>query len=87
MSIKVLQFPEQGSTRAIRLRAVPEAWVASYGVSRDTGFLSSWFEDDCEPNGPEGRMNWGAISGLALSVTISVAFWVAVGLIVERFLR
>jgi hypothetical protein len=87
MSMKVLQFPAQGSTRAIRLRAVPAEWVEAYGASHDSGFLSSWLEDDSEPNHAPGRINWGAISGLALSLGISAGFWAVVGLMVERILR
>lgn len=87
MSMKVLQFPLQGSTRVIRLRAIPEAWVEAYGASRDSGFLSSWLEDDFEPNRAPGRIKWGAIFGLALSLGISAGFWAVVGLIIERILR
>jgi len=84
MSMKVLQFPERGSTRAIRVRAIPKAWLGAYAVPRDTGFLSSWFAEDPDS---EAGINWGAISGLALALAVSVAFWAGVGLIVERFLR
>lgn len=87
MSMKVLQFPEQGSTRAIRLRAIPEAWVRAYGASGGNSFLSSCFTDDFEPDHAREGVNWGAISGLALSLTVSAAFWAGVGLIVERLLR
>jgi len=87
MSLKVLQFPLQGSTRTVRLRAIPEAWAGHYGYTRDMSFLSSWLEDDSAPERTTRRLNWGAVSGLALSLTISAAFWAGVVLIIERILR
>jgi hypothetical protein len=86
MSLKVLQVPLQGSTRAIRLRAVREAWTGPFG-SRDMGFLHSLPEDDSDPNRSAGRVKWGAVFGLALSVTVSTGFWAGVGLLVRHFLR
>lgn len=87
MSLKILQFPAQGSTRTIRLRAVPEAWAGSYSYTRDLSFLGSWFDDDSASMQATGRLNWGAVSGIALSLTISAVFWAGVGLILERFVR
>ena len=83
MSLKVLQFPAQGSLHTTRARTLSEA----LGSPRDMAFVSSWLEDDSEPNRPPSGPNWGAISGLALSLAISAGFWATVGVIVERLLR
>ncbi len=86
MSFKVLQFSPHGSTRVIRVRAVPPSWVGSYDCGREFGFLNSWMEDDSNGLGPR-RVNWGAIAGLALSLTISVGFWTGIALMVERIVK
>lgn len=88
MSFKVLQFSPQQGTRVIRMRGIPEAWSGSNPWARDTGFLSSWLEDDSdEANREARRLNWGPISGLALSIAISAGFWTSVVLTIERILR
>jgi len=86
MSLKVLRFPLQGSTRAIRLRAVPGTGAGPFG-SRDMGLLHSLLEDDSDRNRSAVRVNWGAVGGLTLSVTVSTLFWAGVGLLVQHFLR
>jgi hypothetical protein len=86
MSLKVLQSPAKGSTRALRLRAVPEAWTGPRGP-RDMGLLNLWLEYESESNRFAHRINWGAVSGLALSFAISAGFWTGVGLMVAHFLR
>jgi hypothetical protein len=85
-TMKVLQFPQQASTRSIHLRAIPESWSEPCSSSGG-GLLSSWFADDFEPNDVAPGVNWGAVSGMALSLTFSAAFWAGVALIVERILR
>lgn len=87
MNFKVLQFPGQGSTRVIRVRALPPAWAEPYGAWNDVGFLGSWLADDSDPEGTSGRINWGAVSGLALSLAISAGFWSGVVVLVERLVR
>lgn len=86
MSLNVLRLPLQGSTRAIRWRAVAETWAGPFG-SRDMGLLPSLLEDDSELNRSAGRVHWGAVCGLALSVTVSTVFWAGVALLVQHFLR
>jgi hypothetical protein len=87
MSLRVLQFPSPESARTIRLQAIPEAWAESYESSRDMGFLRSWLADDSAPQRAADRVNWGPISGLALSLIVSAGFWTGVALIIERILR
>ena len=53
------------------------------------GSLQSWFEYDSElgESNADGHTNWGAISGLALSVAFSASFWAGVAWIVARVWR
>ncbi|HTZ83147.1 MAG TPA: hypothetical protein VMB66_08155 [Candidatus Acidoferrales bacterium] len=82
MSSKLLQFSPQASTRVLRLRDIPERWSGSFPSSTDVSALDSWSE--YEQASPQKRLNWGAISGLALSVTFSAAFWIGLVVLVER---
>ena len=82
MSSKLLQFSPQASTRVLRLRAIPERWSGSFPSSTDVAALDSWSE--YEVSDPRKRLNWGAISGLALSVTFSAAFWIGLAVLIER---
>ena len=86
MTFRVLQFPAEESTRVIRMRRIPESWMGSYRYREDSGFLSSWLEDSEVDQGPR-HVNWGAISGLALSIAISAGFWTGVALLIERLMR
>ena len=62
----------------------------SLDLSLDMGFVRSWFESDSDPaeNSAESssgrKVNWGAISGMALSVAFSLVCWAGVIWIVER---
>ncbi|HYM77997.1 MAG TPA: hypothetical protein VE377_18625 [Candidatus Dormibacteraeota bacterium] len=89
MSSRLLQFPPQTSTRAVRMRAIPLRWVGLDGGLGDNGFLSSWLEDDTHTDGTSvrRRINWGAISGLALSLAISATFWAGVALLIARLVK
>ena len=82
MSFRQLQLSPQASTRIIRMRAIPDSWCNPSAYSREMDFLKSWFEDD--ESSAQGRTNWGAISGLALSVVVSASFWLGIALVVER---
>ena len=86
MSFKLFQFSPQSSTRAVRMRIVPERWTEGYEYSRGVRFLPAWMEDE---GGASGRrhINWGALSGLALSFVISGSFWVGVGLLLSRLVK
>ena len=88
MSFKLLQFSPQVSTR-VRLRQVPERWTQAYEYSRGATYLPSWMELDSEPSwdSEKRRIDWGAVSGLALSLAIGGGFWVGLGLLVARALR
>jgi hypothetical protein len=90
MSYRVLQLSPLSSTRTTRRRiAVQESGRVRSELSHDTGFLRSWFE--CDPDLDQGniynRINWGAISGLALSVAFSASIWAGVVWIVARIWR
>lgn len=79
MSSKLLQFSPQASTRVLRLQDIPERWS---GFSSSTDVADSWSE--FEQINPKKKLNWGAISGLALSVTFSAAFWIGLVVLIER---
>jgi len=84
MSGKVLQLSPQTSTRFTSSRtAVQDSRRAQSARSLDMGFLPSWFEAESEYD--EGRgINWGSITGLALSVVVSGSVWAGVVWIVLR---
>ena len=88
MSFKLLQFPPQPSTRVLRMTAVPARWIAPDGYMVEGGFLHSWLEDEDVKNERSPRsLNWGAISGLVISLTISGAFWAGIGSLIAHFAR
>ena len=82
MSFKLLPFSPQESTRVIRMQAIPEQWSGPAACSSEIGFLKLFVED--EQTIVEKRINWGAISGLALSLAVSAGFWMLVGVTVEK---
>ena len=86
MSFKLLQFSPQTSTRAVRMRIIPERWTEGYEYSRGVRFLPAWMEDESDASGKR-HINWGAIYGLALSFAISGSFWVGIGLLVARIVK
>jgi len=86
MSFKLLQFSPQTSTRAVRMRMIPERWTEGYEYSRGVRFLPAWMEDESGASGTRD-INWGAISGLALSFVISGSFWIGIGLLVARIVK
>jgi hypothetical protein len=61
-----------------------DSWITAANL--DTGFLQSWFEADPEIDelGLAAGLNWGAISGLVLSITVSASFWATVAWIATR---
>ncbi len=88
MTFKMYQFSPESNSRVIRMIAIPERWSTPY--SPDLGFLHSWLQDDDDSRSegaPRRQVNWGAISGLALSLTISVTFWAGLAIAVERLLK
>jgi hypothetical protein len=57
-------------------------------LSLDMGFLPAWFQSDPDPGDSSTRpVNWGAISGMALSVTFSVICWAGAAWVVTRVWR
>ena len=81
MSFKLVNFPPQASTRAMR---VPVRWICLDSGLGGSRFLSSWLGDDNDPDQPGMRINWGAVAGLTLSFAISGGFWAGVGLLIVR---
>lgn len=87
MSYRVLQLSPQSSTRFTRRRVVvQDSWRARSTHELNMGFLGSWFETDSklDEDIAHGPTNWGAISGLALSIAFSASFWVGVAWVVAR---
>jgi hypothetical protein len=90
MSSRVMQLSPRASTRFTRHRisVQPPRSGNALNVSRDLvsldlvspemGFLQSWFAYDSDLDQGATGINWGAISGLALSFAISVSCWAGV---------
>ena len=80
------QMSPRTSTRGITMRmALRGPWSAPTADSPDAQFLRSWLESDTDADGDEnGRVNWGLISGLALALGVSAAFWAGVGWMLSR---
>jgi len=88
VSFKLLQFPPQSSTRVVRMTAVPARWVAAEACMVDAGFLHSWLEnEDCGNAQSDKKLNWGAISGLVISLSVSGAFWIGIGSLIAHVVR
>lgn len=87
MSGKVLQLSPHTSTRIARIGiAHPDSRGAHSAVSSDMGFLPTWFQSESRSH-RSGRINWGAIGGLALCVVISGSVWAGVVWMVSRAWR
>lgn len=84
MSFKLVNFPPQASSRAMR---VPMRWMCLEKGLGGSRFLSSWLGDDNDSDQRRQRINWGAIAGLALSFAISGGFWAGVGLLIARTVK
>ena len=82
MSSNFLQFSPQVSTRVIRIQPIPERWMGESANSSEFGFIQLWIQG--EPGIAGARINWGAISGLAISLAVSAVFWMGVAGLVER---
>ena len=75
----------ESSTPVLYLRVIPMRWTAKSAFP-STGFMQAWFESDTDSN--EGRStNWGAISGLAISLVVSASFWLGAAMLIERLLK
>jgi hypothetical protein len=84
MSFKLLNFPPQASTRAMR---VPVRWMCLESGLGGSRFLSSWLGDDNDSDQSRKHINWGAVAGLTLSFAISGGFWAGVGLLIARTVK
>jgi len=87
MSFKLLQFSPEMSTRTVRIRAVPDYWRSGYHHPLDVGLGGSWRSDFERPERKKSGMNWGAISGLAVSLVVSGGFWAGMGYIISRIVK
>ena len=87
MSGKVWQLSPQTGTRVTAKSVAVDSWSTSSSSTLDMGFLRSWFESDTDCDESHRGTNWGAISGLALSVAISASFWAGVIWMVARVWR
>jgi hypothetical protein len=87
MTFKLYQLSPYPSTRVIRMTAIPERWWAPYACGSEVGFLRSWFKRDPDRAGQGLRMNWGALSGLVISLAVSGSFWAGVAVFVQRILQ
>jgi hypothetical protein len=85
MRSQVLQMPRPSRSGLARLTLL-KSWSTPSEPDLEMGFLPDWFEVDPEvfDLGGVARVNWGAISGLAISVAISASFWAAVGWMASR---
>jgi hypothetical protein len=85
MRYKVLQMFPRSRSGFARMR-LQDLWTTPSASTLDTGFLQAWFEADPEIDdlGMAVGLNWGAISGLALSIAVSASFWAAVVWIAGR---
>jgi hypothetical protein len=89
MNFRILQFPRQNS-QVIHVKTIPPALIHSYMFAKDHGFLSSWLgDDDSEVNASRlpRRINWGAISGMGLSLAVSAGFWAGIAVFLGRLLK
>jgi|HubBroStandDraft_1064217.scaffolds.fasta_scaffold122658_4 hypothetical protein len=92
MSSKVSQLSPRASTRVVRNKvSVQNSRVNrsanALDISLEAGFLQSWFAYDPDLDAGSTGINWGAISGLALSIAISVSCWAGVVWTVTHVLR
>jgi len=79
------RFSRESGTPVHRLRVIPMRWTNKSAVP-STGFMQAWFESDTDSS--EGRStNWGAISGLAISLVVSASFWIGAAMLMERLLK
>jgi hypothetical protein len=89
MNFRILQFPQQNS-RVIHVKTISPALIDSYAFAKDNGFLSSWLDDnhsEVDRSRLPRRINWGAISGMGLSLAFSAGFWVGIAVFLGRLLR
>jgi hypothetical protein len=87
MSFKLLQFSPQTSTRTIRIQAMPDRWTNGYTHPCDMGLGGSWRGDFESSERGKSGMNWGAISGLAISLAVSCGFWAGMGYLISRIVH
>jgi hypothetical protein len=82
----MLQFPSTAGTHVL---GSSRRSARALDVTLDIGFLPSWFafDSDSEFEARGRRINWGAISGMALSIGFSTAFWAGLAWMIARVWR
>ncbi|MFY9683188.1 MAG: hypothetical protein WA416_18590 [Candidatus Sulfotelmatobacter sp.] len=87
MSFRLQPFPTSGIREASTGQPLAEPCGAPQLRPEDAKFFRSWFvyDFDVKTIRPSGRVNWSLVGGLGLATTISVGFWVGVGLMIARF--
>jgi hypothetical protein len=85
-------FPRAGNRPGMRF--VPREFCYPGGSSQELSgevlraqsFLQAWFENDSSlrEENQGARVNWGAVSGMVLSLVVSAGFWTAVVALAER---
>ncbi len=87
MSSRILQLSPRASTRITRHRIAVQAPRSANALdlaSLEMGFLQSWFAFDSDLDAGATGINWGAISGLALSFAVSLSCWAGVAWMFSR---
>jgi hypothetical protein len=94
MSYRLFELSPQASTRVVRMTPVLERRRISAAARRFSvqdspptrSFLQACFEDDSAPEnaGETARVNWGVISGMFLSVALSVSIWTGLIWVIGR---
>ncbi|MGA9545619.1 MAG: hypothetical protein WBQ85_18745 [Candidatus Sulfotelmatobacter sp.] len=87
MSHRLQPFPTSGTRESRTGQPPAEPWGGPRLRPEDAKFFRSWFVYDFAPKTvpPRGRFNWSLVGGLGLATTVSVGFWVGVGLMIARF--
>ena len=87
MSSKLLQFIPLSGTRVIRVRPNRESQHSPWGYLSDIESLRSWLDHNSPDNDDASKMNWRALSGLALSLVVSGACSGGIVFAMERLLK
>ena len=89
MSYRLQPFPASGTRESRTRQPQAEALGGPRLRPEDAKFFRSWFVYDFGQKiaPPRGRFNWNLVAGLGVATTVSVGFWVGVGLMIARFWR
>lgn len=87
MSYRLQPFPTSGTRESRTGQPLAEPWGGPRLRPEDAKFFRSWLVYDFGQKAvpPRGHVNWSLVAGLGLASTVSVGFWVGVGLMIARF--